>query len=141
MLKIRLQRVGRINTPAYRVVVTEHARAAQSANFVEKLGSYNPKTKERILNVERIKHWISVGAKPSDTMHNMLISAGIIEGKKINVLPKKTVAASAEDSGVAKEEPATENAPATETAPATSVEAPAETTTEETALVEETPAK
>jgi len=94
MLKIRLQRVGRINSPAYRVIVTEHTRGPKTGNFVEKVGSYNPKTKEQSLNADRIKYWISQGAKPSDTMHNMLITAGIIEGKKINVLPKKTVAPS-----------------------------------------------
>jgi small subunit ribosomal protein S16 len=87
MLKIRLQRVGRINSPAYRIVVTEHARAAKKG-LLEKLGTYNPKTKERNVNADRIKYWISVGAKPSDTMHNMLVSLGIITGKKINVLPK-----------------------------------------------------
>ncbi len=87
MLKIRLQRVGRINSPAYRIVVTEAARAAKKG-LLEKLGTYNPKTKERTLNEERVKYWMSVGAKPSDTMHNMLVSLGIITGKKINVLPK-----------------------------------------------------
>ena len=87
MLKIRLQRIGRINSPAYRIVVTEHARAAQAGKFVEKLGTYNPKSKERTLNADRVKYWMSVGAKPSDTMHNMLVSLGIVGGKKINVLP------------------------------------------------------
>ena len=87
MLKIRLQRIGRINSPAYRIVVTEHARAAKKG-LIEKLGTYNPKTKERTVNGERVKYWMSVGAKPSDTMHNMLVSLGIISGKKINVLPK-----------------------------------------------------
>lgn len=92
MLKIRLQRTGRINMPSYRVIVTEHTRGPKTGNFVEKVGSYNPKSKERILNEDRITYWISKGAQPSGTMHNMLISAGIIKGKKINVLPKKTVA-------------------------------------------------
>jgi len=92
MLKIRLQRIGRINMPAYRVIVTEHTRGPKTGNFVEKVGSYNPKTKEQTLNTDRIKHWLSVGAQPSGTMHNMLITAGIITGKKVNVLPKKTVA-------------------------------------------------
>jgi small subunit ribosomal protein S16 len=90
MLKIRMQRVGRINMPAYRVIVTEHTRGPKTGNFVEKVGSYNPKTKERVLNADRIKYWMSVGAKPSGTVHNMLITAGIQSGKKINVLPKKT---------------------------------------------------
>ena len=90
MLKIRMQRTGRINMPTYRIVVIEHARSPKAGNFLEKLGSYNPKTKERSLNTERIKYWLSVGAQASGTMHNMLISAGIIEGKKVNVLPRKS---------------------------------------------------
>jgi len=89
MLKIRLQRIGRKNDPAYRVVVAEHTRGPRSGNFVERVGSYNPKTKERSLNSQRIQYWMSVGAQPSDTLHNMLVSEGIILGKKINVLPKK----------------------------------------------------
>ena len=104
MLKIRLQRVGRINSPAYRIVVTEHARAA-TKGLIEKLGTYNPKTKERSINEERVKYWLSVGAQPSDTMHNMLVSLGIITGKKINILPKY-------------KEPVKEETPAEATAPA-----------------------
>jgi small subunit ribosomal protein S16 len=95
MLKIRLQRTGRTNDPSYRVVVTEHTNGPKSGRAVEKLGSYNPKSKERVLDADRITYWISKGAKASGTMHNMLISTGIISGKKINVLPKKTVPAAA----------------------------------------------
>jgi small subunit ribosomal protein S16 len=91
MLKIRLQRTGKRRDPSYRLVVAEHARAAGAGKFVERVGTYNPKTKERALNADRIKYWISVGAQTSATVHNMLISAGITSGKKINVLPKKTV--------------------------------------------------
>ena len=90
MLKIRLQRTGRTNDPSYRIVVVEHTESAKTGNFVEKLGTYNPKTKLRNLNSERIKYWLSVGAKATGTMHNMLISAGVIEGKKVNVLPRKS---------------------------------------------------
>ncbi|MEK9154335.1 MAG: 30S ribosomal protein S16 [Patescibacteria group bacterium] len=90
MLKIRMQRTGRTNMPAFRIIVTEHARAAKTGKFVEKVGTYNPKTKERNLSAERIKYWLSVGAKASPTMHNMLVSLGIIDGKKVNVLPKKS---------------------------------------------------
>lgn len=91
MLKIRLQRTGRTNDPSYRVVVTEHTNGPKSGRAVEKVGTYNPKSKVRTLDAERIKYWISKGAQASGTMHNMLISTGIISGKKINVLPKKTV--------------------------------------------------
>lgn len=104
MLKIRMQRIGRINQPAYRIVVTEHTAAPQAGKFVEKIGTYNPKTKLRTLDEARAKYWISVGAQPSGTVHNMLISAGVMSGKKVNVLPKKTVPK--------KEEPAPEAAPA-----------------------------
>lgn len=118
MLKIRLQRTGRTNSPSYRVVVTEHTNGPKSGRATEVLGSYNPKSKERVLNDERIKHWLSKGAQASGTMHNMLISAGIISGKKVNVLPKKTAPK--------KDEPATE-APVAEAASETPAETPTET--------------
>jgi len=106
MLKIRMQRTGRINQPSYRIIVTEHTRGPKTGSFVEEIGTYNPATKTRTLNDERVEYWLSVGAKPSGTMHNMLLSAGVIKGKKVNVLPKKTVAK------------AEEAAPAETTAPA-----------------------
>lgn len=119
MLKIRLQRTGRTNNPSYRVVVTEHTNGPKSGRAKEVVGSYNPKTKERLLKEDRIKYWLSVGAQATGTMHNMLVSTGIVKGKKINVLPKKTVAK--------VEEPAAEAAPA---APAVEVPAAEESTVE-----------
>ncbi len=106
MLKIRMQRIGRKNMPAFRIIVAEHTRGPKTGNIVEKVGTYNPKTKERALNAERIKYWLSVGAQASGTVHNMLITDGVISGKKVNVLPKKTVPK--------KEEAAGEAAPAAE---------------------------
>jgi small subunit ribosomal protein S16 len=129
MLKIRMQRVGRINSPSYRIVVTEHTASPKAGKFVEKIGTYNPTTKARAIDAERVKYWMSVGAKPSATMHNMLISAGIITGKKLNVLPKKTVPKKEE---VAAEAPA----PAAEAAETPAAEAPA---AEETPVAEEAP--
>ena len=97
--------------------MTEHQNGPKSGRAVEVLGSYNPKSKERVLNEDRIKHWISMGAQPSGTMHNMLISAGITKGKKINVLPKKTVPKPAATEET-QAEPVTESVPeqASETA-------------------------
>jgi small subunit ribosomal protein S16 len=89
MLKIRLQRIGRKNDPAFRVVLTDSKNSAKSGKFLEILGTYNPKAGEKKLEVERIKYWMGTGAKCSDTMHNFLIHDKAIEGKKINVLPKK----------------------------------------------------
>lgn len=84
-----MQRIGRTNMPAYRIIVAEHSEGPKTGNIVEKVGVYNPKTKEQKLDGDRIKYWISVGAKASGTVHNMLVTKGIIEGKKVNVLPKK----------------------------------------------------
>jgi len=90
MLKIRLQRIGRKNDPSFRVVVTEHTRGPKSEKHVDRVGFYNPKTKEQKLDSERITHWIARGAQASGTVHNMLVKAGIIKGKALNVLPQKT---------------------------------------------------
>ena len=90
MLVIRYQRVGRKNDASFRIVVTEHTSGPKSGNNVELLGSYNPKTKATVLKNDRILHWISVGAQTSDTVHNLLVKEGVIEGKKVNVLPKKS---------------------------------------------------
>lgn len=92
MLKIRLQRTGRTNDPSFRVIVVEHTESAKTGSFVEQVGTYNPKTKAKNLIGDRIKYWLSVGAKASGTVHNMLVSAGIVSGNKVNVLPKKNVA-------------------------------------------------
>lgn len=88
MLVIRLFRVGKKNQPSYKIVVTEKSKASRRGRFVEEVGFYNPLTKEKNLKSERIKYWISQGAKPSDTLHNMFVSGKIIEGKKINVYKK-----------------------------------------------------
>ena len=89
MLKIRLQRIGRKNDPSFRVVLTDSKNSTKSGKFLEILGTYNPKASEKNLENDRIKYWMSKGAKCSDTMHNFLIHDKIIEGKKVNVLPKK----------------------------------------------------
>ncbi len=93
---IRFQRIGRINDPAFRIVVLEKERAAKAGNIVELLGTYNAKSKVLTLKEDRVKDWIARGAQPTGSIHNLLISKGIITGKKINVLSKKTPQKSAE---------------------------------------------
>lgn len=85
MLVLRFQRVGRKNDPAFRVVVVERRSSPKSVG-VERVGSYHPKTKDVILNKDRILYWISKGAKASPTVHNLLISKGILQGKKLGVV-------------------------------------------------------
>ncbi|OHA41590.1 MAG: 30S ribosomal protein S16 [Candidatus Taylorbacteria bacterium RIFCSPLOWO2_12_FULL_47_20] len=92
MLMIRLQRVGRKNIPTFRVVLTDRRNSTKSGKFLEVLGNYDPRQKgEKKFNAERIKHWLSVGAKTSGTVHNLLVDEKVVEGKKMDVLPKKTV--------------------------------------------------
>jgi len=90
MLKIRLQRTGRRNQPFFRVVLTDSRNGAKSGRFKEILGSYDPKAGKVELKAEQISHWISVGAQASGTVYNFLVDQKVIEGKKRNVLPKKT---------------------------------------------------
>jgi small subunit ribosomal protein S16 len=89
MLKIRLQRIGRKNDPAFRAVLTDSKNSTKSGRFLEIVGSYNPKAGEAKFESARIQYWISKGAQLSDTMHNFLVHHKVIEGKKKNVLPKK----------------------------------------------------
>ena len=88
MLTIRFFRIGKKNQPSYKVVVTDKRNAPSGGLFKEEVGFYNPITKEKSLNGERIKYWISKGAQPSDTAHNLFVKEGIIEGKKVSVLKK-----------------------------------------------------
>lgn len=121
MLKIRLQRTGRINNPSYRLVVVEHARSTKTGSIVEQVGSYNPKSKVKNLEADRIKYWISVGAQATGTVHNMLVTAGIVKGKKVNVLPQKSPPKK-EGEEAAAEAPKAET-PAAEAAPTEAVAA------------------
>ena len=90
MLMIRLQRTGRKHIPSFRVVLTDKRNSTKSGKALETLGSFNAENdKERNVNAERIKYWLSKGAQLSGTLHNFLITQKIITGKKINVLPKK----------------------------------------------------
>lgn len=87
---IRFQRTGRTNDPAFRIVLLEKARAAKDGNIVELLGTYNPRSKALTLNEESVKAWLAKGAQPTDSIRNLLITKGVMEGKKVNALPKKT---------------------------------------------------
>lgn len=84
MLKLRLKRVGRRHDPSFRVVITENT-APPKGKYLEAVGFYNARLKQIKLDAERIRHWLSVGAQPTDTVHNLLIKEGIMKGKKIAV--------------------------------------------------------
>jgi len=77
LLVIRLQRTGRRNLPAYRIVVAEKSQAVKK-KYVEAVGHYLPTQTPKVLEAdqERISHWISKGAKPSETVASLLKSLG-----------------------------------------------------------------
>ena len=73
MLVIRMTRVGAKKKPYYRVVVTE-ARSARESSFVENVGAYYPRNRPAKveINKERLEHWLSKGARPSDSVRTLL---------------------------------------------------------------------
>jgi small subunit ribosomal protein S16 len=83
LLKIRLNRTGKKGQPSFRVVVQEHT-ASVGGKFLEEVGYYRPatKNKEHKFDVERIKHWISMGAQPSDTVAVLLKKEGMSDMDK-----------------------------------------------------------
>ena len=91
-MKIRLARGGSKKRPFYRIVAAD-SRMPRDGRFIEKLGTYNPllpkDSEERVkMDVERIQHWISQGAQPTDRVARMLEAAGV-KDKADRSNPKK----------------------------------------------------
>lgn len=114
MLKIRLQRVGRVNVPVFRLVLTDSKNSTKSGKYLEVLGTYDPINDIKDVKADRVKHWMGHGAKLSDTVHNWLLDKKVIPGKKVNALPKKKPIAK---EGEKKAEGATPATPAPAEAP------------------------
>ncbi len=149
MLKIRLQRVGRKHDPSYRIVATNSRTGPKSNKHVAILGQHDSIRKTTTINdPEQVKDFIAKGAQLTPRVHNILVAEGVINGKKVNVLPQKTpvvkepteeeLAAQAEAEAAANapeestDEPAAEEAPTEEkVAEDTPEEAPAEEEKEE----------
>ncbi len=85
-LKIRLARAGSKKRPFYRIVATD-SRMPRDGRFIEKLGTYNPllpkDSEERVkMDADRIKHWLDLGAQPTDRIARMLENAGVLHKKE-----------------------------------------------------------
>ena len=140
-LKIRLARGGAKKRPFYRIVVAE-ASAPRDGRYVERVGTYNPMVpkdhEQRLtLNGERISFWMSKGAQPTERVHKMLASAGLMAAPVLRDQPKKSApgkkraereAAAAEAAAAAAEAAAAEAAPAEDAADAPAEDTPAEDT-------------
>ena len=80
MVRIRLRRMGKKNSPFYRMVVA-HDTKPRDGRFLEILGYYDPKKQPEILELkeDRVIHWLSQGASPSDTARSLLRKKGILK--------------------------------------------------------------
>jgi small subunit ribosomal protein S16 len=158
LLKIRLARVGKKKQPTYRVVVAD-ARAPRDGKYVEIIGQYNPRTEPNtfVIDEDKARAWMAKGAQPTERMHKLLATVGIMEApvfpppkpKAEPPAPARPAAAApaaapvaaapaAEPvAEVAAEEPAAE----VEEAPAAEAEAPAAAAEEAPAAEAETPAE
>lgn len=90
MLVIRFARHGRKNWPTYRLVLQEKDWAPMS-KAIETLGHMDPHTNPAtvLLKTERIKYWLEKGAQASNTVHNLLVTQGVITGEKLRVVTGK----------------------------------------------------
>ena len=141
-LKIRLARGGAKKRPFYRIVVAE-ASAPRDGRYVERVGTYNPMVpkdhEQRLtLNGERISFWMSKGAQPTERVHKMLSSAGLMAPPLLRDQPKKSAPGKkrAEREAAAAEAAAAEAAPAEDAADAPAEDTPAEETSAEAPAAE-----
>jgi small subunit ribosomal protein S16 len=93
-LKIRLARGGAKKRPFYSIVVAD-ARSPRDGRFIEKLGTYNPMlerghTDRVTLKEERIRHWLGVGAQPTERVARFFGDAGLVEKPSIKETPVKS---------------------------------------------------
>lgn len=75
MVRIRLVRRGRRKVPFYRIVVIDSKKAGDG-KYIEKVGHYDPRSKELLLNRDRIEYWISKGAQPTNTVAKLIAKEG-----------------------------------------------------------------
>ena len=140
MVKIRLRRFGKRNTPVYRVVVADK-RSPRDGRIIEEIGTYDPLLKKNnfTLKLDRVDYWLGVGAQPSDTVASFIRKARkgpVEEADEEPVVevaeapaasepaPEPEVAVTEEP---AAEEPAAEETPAPEAEVAAEASAPEET--------------
>lgn len=138
MLTIRLTRVGKKNSPSYRVVVADKKRAVKR-KFIEIIGNYNPTLvpKQLVIDKDRALFWMGNGAQPSDTVNNLMVRLGILaEDKRITKVYGKALSKKAIKEGPKEPEAPKTEAPAEEVAENIETTSPAEEVPAEEATVE-----
>lgn len=134
MLAIKLSPVGKKKQISYRIVINEK-RSKLNGKCVEDVGWYNPHTNKFSIKAERVKYWLASGAQPTDSVHNILVTAKLIEGAKIPLhkkskqepkAPTETQSATNEQGSSATEVKAEEKSENSTNVAENSVEAPEE---------------
>lgn len=126
MVRIRLSRFGKKNSPTFRIVVSD-GRKDVHGTYIEAIGRYNPSVQPHEVEVdkERAQYWLSQGAQASTSVHNILVEQGVIDAQKKKaskiIKPEPVV----EEPTEVAEETSGDDAPAEEQ-PAEAAEAPAE---------------
>ncbi|MCH1465777.1 MAG: 30S ribosomal protein S16 [Alphaproteobacteria bacterium] len=143
-LKIRLSRGGSKKRPFYRIVVAE-AAAPRDGRYVERIGHYNPMVakdndQRLVIDGERVKHWIGLGAKPTERVQKLLSTLSLTAPVEMRDQPKKSAPGKKRAEREAEEAAAAEAA-AAEAAEAAAAEAPAEEAPAEEAPAEEATAE
>eukprot|EP00752_Nemacystus_decipiens_P000306 g306.t1 len=141
-LKIRMSRGGAKKRPFYRIVVAD-SRMPRDGRYIEKIGFHNPMVApdndERVkIDVERAKHWLSVGAQPSPRVHRFLAELGVMEKAAVPEQTKKNQPKAKAQERLREAEEARK---AAEEAAAEAAAAPAEEAPAEDAPAEEAPAE
>jgi len=88
MLSIRFVRIGKKKHPIYRIVVMEKGKNPQSS-FLENLGTYNPHNKEKNIKKDRVDYWLTQGATPTATVHNLLVDQNLVKTEKVRASKTK----------------------------------------------------
>lgn len=100
MVKLRLRRKGRTHKPMYDIVAVD-SRKRRDADFIERLGYYNPHTQPSTFSVnnERAIYWLNVGAQPTDMVRNILSYEGALLQRSLEFkgLPKEEIAKRVEE--------------------------------------------
>ncbi|WP_381415321.1 30S ribosomal protein S16 [Spiroplasma endosymbiont of Anurida maritima] len=88
MVKLRLKRTGKKKSAFYRIVAID-SRAKRDGEYIELLGTYNPNNGENKINFDAALSWLEKGAKPTDTVRNLLSKEGVMKKHHENKLANK----------------------------------------------------
>jgi len=125
-VKLRLARIGAKKQPTYRIIAAD-SRSKRDGRLVERLGHYDPLTNPStvVINEERTKYWLSVGATPTDALGPILKQAGISDKYVRERTARKSKAAIAEEAAAKAAAPKAPAAPAATASAEPAAETPA----------------